>query len=208
MPTQTADAPSPVQEELTWELARLFPAQGKWSEWEYFALETNHRVEFSHGRVEVPSFLTTTHQFILGECYQQLHEFAVEHRPDALTISGICLRLWPGKIRQPDIAFLLGEHRFHCGEQFWTGADLVMEVVSGGARDRERDLIEKRQEYAQAGIPEYWIVDPETETVIVLVLDGDEYAEHGLFQRGETATSRLLPGFAVAVDKVLTAGRG
>lgn len=205
MPAQTVYAAPPVHEEPTWEIAHLFPSQGQWSEWEYFALETNHRVEFSHGQVEVPSFLTTTHQFVLGECYLHLHGFAAEHLPDALTLSGICLRLWPGKIRQPDVVFLLGQHRSHSGEQFWTGADLVMEVVSGGARDRERDFVEKRQEYAQAGIPEYWIVDPELEAVTVLTLDGDTYAEHGTFQRSESATSQLLPGFAVPVDDIFDA---
>lgn len=205
MPTQALHTPPHIQEEPAWEIARLFPSQGQWSEWEYFALETNHRVEFSHGRVEVPTFLTTSHQFTLCEYYLRLHRFAAEHLPDALTLSGICLRLWPGKIRQPDVVFLLGEHCSHSGEQFWTGADIVMEVVSGGARDRERDLIEKRQEYAQAGIPEYWIVDPEFETVTVLALDGDAYAEHGTFQRGQSATSRLLPGFAIPVDDIFDA---
>ena len=205
MSTQAAYATPPVTDEPTWEIAYLFPSQGQWSEWEYFALETNHRVEFSHGRVEIPSFLTTSHQYILCECYLRLHGFAEKCLPDALTLSGICLRLWPGKIRQPDVVFLLGEHRSLSGEQFWTGADLVMEVVSGGPRDRERDFVEKRQEYAQAGIPEYWIVDPEFETVTVLALDGDTYAEHGTFTRGESATSQLLPGFSISVDDIFDA---
>lgn len=43
-------------------------------------------------------------------------------------------------------------------DAYWTGADLAVEVVSED--DPGRDLITKRLEYAQAGIPEYWIVDP------------------------------------------------
>ena len=42
-----------------------------------------------------------------------------------------------------------------------SGADLVMEVVSGGREDRKRDLVTKRRDYARANIPEYWIVDPQ-----------------------------------------------
>jgi Uma2 family endonuclease len=65
--------------------------------------------------------------------------------------------------------------------------------------------VTKRQEYAQAAIPEYWIIDPDTETITVLNLESTVYAEHGIFTRGETATSALLAEFAVSVDEVLDA---
>ena len=58
----------------------------------------------------------------------------------------------------------------------------------------------KRADYAEASVPEYWIVDPEGETVTVLTLGGSAYVEHGVFARGDTATSYLLDGVAVAVD--------
>ena len=56
------------------------------------------------------------------------------------------------------------------GNDFWTGADLVVEVVSPD--DPSRDTQDKRLDYAEAGIPEYWIVNPLDETVTVLVLWG------------------------------------
>ena len=59
--------------------------------------------------------------------------------------------------------------------------------------------------YAEAGIPEYWIVNPEDETVTVLKLDGEKYVEHGVFRRGEAASSVLLKGFTVSVDAVFDA---
>ncbi|MBI3463073.1 MAG: Uma2 family endonuclease, partial [Planctomycetes bacterium] len=83
---------------------------------------------------------------------------------------------------------------------------LVMEVVSEGAESRKRDLETKRREYAAAGIPEYWIVDPEEQKVTVLTLDGGTYRVHGEFRPGETATSVLLRGFAVAVRDVFAVG--
>ena len=85
-----------------------------------------------------------------------------------------------------------------------------MEIVSGSADDRERDLVLKRADYSAVGIPEYWIVDPETESITVLVLrDGtDKYTEHGVFHPGQQATSILLPGFAVDVEICFAAGRG
>jgi len=71
----------------------------------------------------------------------------------------------------------------------------------------DRIDLTKRREYAQAGIAEYWIVDPKTEMVSVLVLDGDVYRLHGEFARGTAATSVLLPKFVVDVAAVFDAGR-
>jgi Uma2 family endonuclease len=83
-----------------------------------------------------------------------------------------------------------------------------MEVVSDGEENRKRDLETKPEEYARAGIAEYWIVDPQEQRVTVLALDGPSYRVHGVFGRSATATSVLLPGFAVSVDATLAAGEG
>jgi len=83
-----------------------------------------------------------------------------------------------------------------------------MEVVSDDEKDRKKDLHTKRREYAQAGIAEYWIVDPKTETITVLTLDGAAYRLHGEFSLGTTATSALLPTFTADVTAVFDAGRG
>ena len=94
---------------------------------------------------------------------------------------------------------------------YFHGADGVVEVLSDDDRAwRELDWITKRTEYSQAGIPEYWIVDPETETITVLTLPADatEYAVHGEFKAGQTATSKLLDGFTVDVAACFAAGKG
>ena len=81
-----------------------------------------------------------------------------------------------------------------------------MEVVSPDPQDRQRDLVVKRREYARAGIPEYWIIDPAERRVCVYTLSRRTYRLHGEFREGDEATSVLLPGFAVSVDAVLAAG--
>jgi hypothetical protein len=68
------------------------------------------------------------------------------------------IRLWPGKYREPDIAYFR-PGRIRDPRQPPDGADLVMEVASEGEENRKRDLQTKREEYARAGIAEYWIVD-------------------------------------------------
>ena len=80
-------------------------------------------------------------------------------------------------------------------EALTDGADLVMEIVSDGKRDRDRDLISKRAEYARAGIPEYWLIEPNERRITVLALQDGNYRIHGEFGPGSRATSAALPGF-------------
>jgi Uma2 family endonuclease len=111
------------------------------------------------------------------------------------------VRLWPGKFREPDIVYVRPERVPNLRGQP-QGADLAMEIVSPGAENRQRDLEIKRQEYAAAGISEYWLVDPEERRITVFTLDGQSYRVHGEFVPGTQATSALLPGFIVDVEAV------
>jgi Uma2 family endonuclease len=113
------------------------------------------------------------------------------------------LQIRPGKQREPDILLVLDASDPRNQDAFWLGADVVVEVVSPD--DPERDTKLKRADYAEAHIPEYWIVNPLEETVTALTLAGDVYTEHGVFHRGDQATSKLLEGFSVNVDDVLDA---
>jgi Uma2 family endonuclease len=145
----------------TWEIAELFPTQGTWTESEYFKVETQRRIEFSHGFLEFLPFPTAHHHRICGFLYRGLNAFVLGLNCGEVLFSGVRVRLWSGKFREPDVLFMRSEHANRITDEYWDGADLVMEVVSSGDEDRRRDLKTKRQEYAQAGIPEYWIVDPE-----------------------------------------------
>lgn len=113
------------------------------------------------------------------------------------------MRLRAAKFREPDLLLLRDCEDPRAGNRYWTGADLVAEVVSPD--NPGRDFVEKRIDYAEAGIPEYWIADPRDETITVLSLWEDEYVEHGVFVRGDTATSPLLEGFTADVAAVFDA---
>lgn len=190
--------------EPAWEIARLFPDQGSWSEEEYLALTMNRLVELSHGAVEVLPMPTETHQAIVAFLFEALILFTRPQRRGKVVFAPFRVRLWPGKFREPDLSFMLSEHESRRHDEYWEGADLVMEVVSED--DRRRDLETKRREYAQAGIAEYWIVDPRERRITVLGLDGGtRYAERGSYGPGSRAESALLPGFAADVDAVLSA---
>lgn len=201
-PGTVQPAPDIESAEPTWEIAHLFPAQGTWSEEEYLALDGNRLIEFSHGRVEVLAMPTMLHQLIVAFLYEQLKPFVATRGLGIVLFAPLRVRLWPGKIREPDVVFMAAGHRERACNEYWDGADLVMEVVSND--DRRRDLEIKRFEYARAGIPEYWIVDPQAEQITVLALDGQRYVEHGPFRRGRQAVSVLLAGFAVEADAVFS----
>ena len=110
--------------------------------------------------------------------------------------------------REPDLVLLLDKHDPRRGPEFWTGADLCVEVVSPD--DPDRDYEAKRPEYAAAGVREYWIVDPRDRTptddrgrtVRVLTLEDGDYRE-AVYQEGDAAPSILLPGFEVDVTACL-----
>jgi Uma2 family endonuclease len=83
-----------------------------------------------------------------------------------------------------------------------TSALFIIEVVGEGDDARQRDYIAKRADYAKAGIPEYWIVDPLEKAVTVLHLNGAEYTLHGRFEQDQIATSATLEGFAVNCEEI------
>ena len=194
--SMTADSAA----ELTWEIAQLFPAQGQWSEEEYLALDTNRLVEFSHGRAEVLPMPTQSHQLLVIALFALLHSFVRTRTLGTVLLAPMRVQLWPGKYREPDILFMRAEHDDRRTERRWFGADLVMEVVNPD--DPARDLVIKRREYAQAGIPEYWIADPTRKSITVLTLSGQTYVLHGAFDEDAVATSVLLDGFTVNVRAV------
>ena len=204
MATKTITVPVPDDHtDPAWEVALLFPAQGKWSEDDYLWLtdHTKRLVELTDGHIEVLPMPTEEHQRIVLYLYRALYAFL--RGRGIVLVAPLRLRLQTGRYREPDLLLLLSANDTRRGNQFWSGADLVLEVVSPD--DPGRDLVQKRREYAEAGIAEYWLVDPSTALMTVLRLEGTAYVEHSVFPRGTQATSVLLDGFSVAVDRVLDA---
>src|SRR5215212_6946120 len=143
-------------EEPVWEIAKLFPNQGEWSEEDYLALDTNYLVEFTNGYVEVLPMPTIPHQQIVLFLYRMLWAFAKERKLGEVLAAPLRVRLRPRKYREPDVVFMFAEKLAEQSIQYWENIDPVMEVVS--PNDPSRDYEKKRKDYAQVGIAEYWIV--------------------------------------------------
>jgi Uma2 family endonuclease len=182
-------------------VADLYPPQGQWTEVDYFSLpDTNRYVELSEGRLIMPPHPTYSHQTALQNLFLRLQAFVEEHRLGIVRFAPLPVRLWPGKIREPDIFFIAKEHKDRIGEEVCGVPDLVVEVTSSSTLKTDR--MEKFQEYAQAGVAEYWIVDPQERTIEVYFLKQGTYVLYGKWRAGEQASSYLLTGFSVKVDEV------
>lgn len=205
--TSNASVPRSQRGTPTWEIARLYPTQGEWSEAEYLLLNTNQLVELNNGVLEFPPLPNLSHQFIVQHVFDQFNKHVESRNVGSVLFLPLPIRLWPGQFREPDIMYFK-PGRLQNLEKQPDGADLVIEVVSPGEEARQRDLETKRHEYAKAGISEYWVVDPELKTITVLTLDGDTYKTHGEFQPGTAADSVLLPGLQIDVTATFAAGEG
>ncbi|MEM9703645.1 MAG: Uma2 family endonuclease, partial [Planctomycetota bacterium] len=119
------------------------------------------------------------------------------------------LRLPSGRSREPDQTLLLDGDDPRRTNACWFAADLCIEVVSPD--DPDRDYVEKRADYAAAGVSEYWIVDPRSRTpnddrgrtIHVLTLEDGAYQERR-FEEGDTASGHLLEGFSLDVTACLS----
>lgn len=83
---------------------------------------------------------------------------------------------------------------------------LVLEVVSPGQKNRDREYRYKRTEYAARGITEYWIIDPEMQQVTVCLWVNGQYED--TVYRGDTPMqSTVIPDFALSADQILAFGQ-
>lgn len=189
--------------EPAWEVTYLFPPQGQWNDSDFLRIHTNQMAELVDGRLEILPMPTWRHQLIVDFLVTEL-----KGHLNRKGIAGVTLfaplpsPLFPGTIREPDILYVRPENIPSDPSSYPSKLDLVMEVVSEGSESRKRDYVDKRSDYARAGITEYWIVDPEMSCVTVLSLEGNDYRVHCECNSGETAHSAMFADFAISVDDV------
>ena len=165
----------------------------------------NRLMEFADGRIEELREPTDSHQSILALLFRLFDQY-VRTEGGIAHFAPLRLRIREGRYREPDLLLLRDANDSRRQDRYWLGADLVVEVVSRD--DPERDYVQKRDDYADLGIPEYWIVDPQAETITVLTLDGYRYVDHGVFGPGDVASSATLRGFRAPVSDILDSARG
>lgn len=167
---------------------------------DYFSLDGNYLVEYVEGRLQILPMPDFFHQAIIGWFYIALMRL-LSTDPDArVGMAPAKIMLDAQRYREPDICVMLGRNKHRRNRKYWVGADFVIEVISESNRDH--DWTTKRTDYAKAGIPEYWIVDPDQRTLTKLVLRDGVYADETTTREGDTLASTILDGFIVDVAQL------
>ncbi|MBC7225975.1 MAG: Uma2 family endonuclease [Thermoflexales bacterium] len=178
-------------------------AERVWGEDVYLDLANrgNAYVELDNGRVVFHMMPTVSHQTVVLNLASALRTYArALPAPGRVLIAPAPIRLWPLKIREPDVAYYKAEHLDRVGEQVSGIPDFVAEVLSPSTQ--MLDTGPKMLEYALAGIPEYWLVDPERRTVAIYVLEGTAYRLAGEYSADQRVAAQTLPGFSLEVDEL------
>jgi Uma2 family endonuclease len=109
--------------------------------------------------------------------------------------------------RYPDLTILREEHIEQLAKRntvrlTMSPPVLVIEVVSPGELQRDRDYLAKRLQYQDCGVPEYWIIDPDARTVLILELLENNYQEIGSFSSESLLLSPQFPQLNLTAGQI------
>lgn len=185
-----------------------WPAQGEWTYEDFVRLpDDGNRYEVIRGTLYVTPPPIFDHQFSSCEFMFRLSAFVRERDLGLVLTSpfGVVLPAGIATPVQPDVIFFRRGNEPRKGMGNYEGVpDLVAEVLSPSTR--RRDLTIKRDAYQDAGIPEYWLVDPRAQTVVVYALEQGKYTELVRGGAGNEVWSSVVPGFRVRVDDLFVQG--
>ena len=141
--------------------------------------------------------------FLQLRMYRHIDDYIVgftEPPAELLADFTVALSLESRILLIPDLCIVLRGNPAVSGDRMVEGPpDIVVEILSS---DRNRDLVRKRQLYAEAGVLEYWIFDTLNDTATLLELQNGEYVERAVLTADDTLTTPLLPGLAIPLADV------
>lgn len=165
--------------------------------------ETNLPVELWDGELIMAPAPFYFHQHIVLFLARHLHDWVADRKLGIVIVSPMDMVLTQHNVTQPDVSFVSKERRDIIKNAIMGPVDLAMEVISSGSRRRDR--FDKKDLYELHGIKEYWVIEPEAQTVDVYFLEGQQYALFSRTRPGEKACSKLLKGFCVDLKEMFTA---
>ena len=140
-----------------------------------------------------PKFM---HQEISGRIFAAFIRYLEVHPIGTIAYAPLDVILSDYDVLEPDLLFILNEHRSIIQDWVRGAPDLVIEVLSPTTARQDRGP--KLKAYARFGVPEYWIVDLEQRTIEVYRRTEQGFGRALTLHEQETLTSPLLPGFALS----------
>jgi Uma2 family endonuclease len=170
-----------------------------------FPEDDGNRYELIEGELYVSRAPGIPHQRVLHNLQFELESYLKAH-PIGILVPGAGAILSNYDAVIPDLVFVRHErwNQVVTGEKFTGAVDLVVEVMSPGTANRRRDLEAKRRLYAKYRVAEYWILDTENLSILILRLAGKELKEFGTVTNDDELTSPSLPGFQLPVSAIFT----
>lgn len=177
------------------------PAPGEWTYEDYLNLpDDGRRYEIIDGTLYVTEPRSVRHQLVLGEILGEIHQFLRTHKLGHMLIAPFEIHL-SERTRpvQPDLFYIKLERCPKSNVPFFEGApDLIVEILSPDTAKVDRFI--KPKAYAEAGVTEYWIANPNARTVEVFSLSEGEYVSLGEFKDDEVIRSVVLEGLAIVTS--------
>jgi Uma2 family endonuclease len=134
----------------------------------WIALDEDVEGELVDGRLVEDEVASWEHEIAVSWLISILRPWALARRGFVLG-SETKLAISATRGRKPDALVYLGT-RLRSG---LPSPDIVIEVITATPRDRQRDRVTKKHDYATLGVGQYWLVDPEARTFEILALQAD-----------------------------------
>ena len=168
--------------------------QGLYTVDDYYVLSEDERLELIDGVLYSVSSPSSIHQVIAGKIYSKLENYIMGKNGKCVPIVSpmdVQLDCDEKTILQPDVMVVCDRDKIKRGVVY--GApDFVVEVLSPSTRRRDKTL--KLNKYTNAGVREYWMVDPKKKTIVVYVDDGEEDYDIFLYTFEHEVPVRIFNG--------------
>lgn len=168
---------------------------------DYRKTPDDERYELLDGELIMAPAPLTGHQLVQVALGAPLYTFVKQRGLGLVFFAPTDVVLSDTNVVQPALLFVSTAREHIVTRANIQGApDLVVEIRSDSTAERDWTL--KRELYAEHGVKEYWLVDPEAMTVTVLLLHGDVFNVVGIYWKGQRLTSPTLEGFTVSLDEI------
>ena len=166
---------------------------------DWLAWPEEERWELIDGVAYMMATPVIAHQDISDELSRQLRNYLIGKPCRAFSAIGVRLHTDEDTALIPDLSVVCDKAKLADGKVCVGAPDLVVEILSPSTAGRDR--LKKFNKYLEAGVREYWIVDPETKMVNVNILENEKYVNHA-YGETDAVPVHVLDGCTISLPDV------